>query len=87
MGFPGGSVLKKPPANAGDAGDQVGFLGQNDSSGERNGNPLQCSCLGNSMDTGVSWATDQGFKKGSDVIEHRLSQKKISPRKKALPLM
>ena len=80
-------MLKNPPASAGDTGDQIGFLGQNDSPGERNGNPLHYSCLGNAMHVGVGWATHQGFKKGSDVIEYRLSQKKISPWKKALPPM
>ena len=42
MGFPGGSVVKNPPANAGDAGLIAGSgispLGEN-------GNPLQYSCL------------------------------------------
>ena len=50
MGFPGGSVVKNPPANAGDAkdADLISWLGR--SPGEGNGNPLQCSCLKNSMD-------------------------------------
>ena len=43
MGFPGGSVVKKPPANAEDFGL---FPGLERSLGEGNGNPLQCSCLG-----------------------------------------
>ena len=46
-GFPGCSVVKKPPANAGDLGSILG-LGRN--SGEGNGNPLQYSCLGNPTD-------------------------------------
>ena len=37
MGFPGGSVVKNPPANAGDAG-LVSRLGR--SPGEENGNSL-----------------------------------------------
>ena len=45
-GFPGGSVVKKPPANAGDQGSNPG-LGR--TPGEGNGDPLQCSCLGNPM--------------------------------------
>ena len=45
-GFPGGSVVKKRPANAGDAGLMPG-LGRY--LGEGNGNPLQYSCLGNPM--------------------------------------
>ena len=43
-GFPGGSVVKNPPANAGDAGSTSG-LGR--FPGEGKGNPLQYSCLGN----------------------------------------
>ena len=49
-GFPGGSVVKYLPANAGDAGSVPG-LGR--SPGEGNGNPLQYSCLENFMDRGV----------------------------------
>ena len=29
--------------------------------GEENGNPLQCSCLENSIDKGTRWATIQGY--------------------------
>ena len=48
-GFPHGSVVKKPPANAGDVGS---IPGSRKSPGERNGSPLQYSCLGNPMDRG-----------------------------------
>ena len=51
MGFPGGLVIKNPPANAGD----VGLIpGSGRSSGEQTGNPVQYSCLGNPMD-GEAW--------------------------------
>ena len=56
MGFLGASVVKNPPANAEDAGL---IPGSGKSSGERNGNSLQYSCLGNPMDRGVWWTTDQ----------------------------
>ena len=57
MGFPGGSVVKKLPANAGDARD-VGLIpGSERSPGEGNGNPLQYSCLENSMNRGAWEAT------------------------------
>ena len=40
LGFPVGSVVKDPPANAGD----VGLIPESGRSpGEGNGNPLQCS--------------------------------------------
>ena len=42
QGFPGGSVVKNPPANTGDMGSIPG-LGR--SPGGGNGNPLQYSCL------------------------------------------
>ena len=47
MGFPGSTVIKNPPANAGDTGD-VGLIpGLGRCPGEGNGNPLQYSCLEN----------------------------------------
>ena len=56
MGFPGGSVVKSLPANAGSSGD-VGLIpGLERSPGVGNGNPLQYSCLENSMDRGA-WQT------------------------------
>ena len=48
--FPGGSVVKNLPANAGDV-DFVPGLGR--SPEEVNGNPLQYSCLENPMDRGA----------------------------------
>ena len=45
-----GEVVKNLPANAGDVGSISG-LGR--SPGEGNGNPLQYSCLENSMDRGA----------------------------------
>ena len=49
-GFPGGSVVKNPPANVGDVGSIPG-LGRSPRKG--NGNPLQYSCLENSMGRGA----------------------------------
>ena len=57
MGFPGGSVLKKLPANAGDIRDSVSIFGPGRSPGEGNGKSLQYSCLQNPMDRGAWWAT------------------------------
>ena len=53
MGFPGGSVVKDPPANAGDTGDLGSVPGLRRFSGEGDGNPFQHSCLGNPMDRGA----------------------------------
>ena len=49
-GFPHGSVVENPPANAGDTGDAGSIPGLGRSPGVGNGNPLQYSCLGNPMD-------------------------------------
>ena len=45
MGFPGGSVVNNPPANAGDTGDVGLTPGSGRSPGGGNGNPLQYSSL------------------------------------------
>ena len=58
LGFPGGGVMKNPPANAGDA-DSVPGMGRGPEEG--NGNPLQYSCLGNTMDKGIWQATVHGI--------------------------
>ena len=50
VGFPGGSVVKNSPTNAGDT-EVVGSVpGWGRSPGEGNGNPLQYSYLENPMD-------------------------------------
>ena len=64
IGFLGGSVVKNPLVNAGDA-DLIPRLGR--PPGEGNGNPLQCCCLGNPMDRGVYGATVHGVAKDSDM--------------------
>ena len=48
----GGSVVKNPPVNARDVGSTPG---SGRSPGEGNDNPLQYSCLENSMDRGAWW--------------------------------
>ena len=58
--FPAGSAMKNLSASAGDAGSIPG-LGR--SHGGGHGNPLQCSCLGNIMDTGAWRATVHGAAK------------------------
>ena len=58
LGFPAGSDSKESACNAEDPGSIPG-LGR--SPGEEDGNPLQYSCLGNSMDRGAWWATVYGI--------------------------
>ena len=62
-GFPGGAVVKNSPANAGDARDAGLIPGLGSSSGEGNGNPLQYSCLEDSIDRGAWQATVHGMAK------------------------
>ena len=63
MGFPGGSMVKNLPANAGATGDAGSITGSGRSPGEGNVNPLQYSCLGNPMDRGTWWDTVHGAAK------------------------
>ena len=53
-GFPGSSVVKNPPANAGDA---TKIPGSGRSLGVGNGNPLLDSGLENPKDRRAWWAT------------------------------
>ena len=57
VAFPGDSVEKNPPANAGDSGL---ILGPGVSPGEGNGKPLQYSCLGNPIDRVAWWLQFMG---------------------------
>ena len=58
MGFPGGAVVKNPPASVGYTRAVGSIPGLGRSSGGGHGNPLQYSCLGNSTDRGAWWAID-----------------------------
>ena len=60
LGFLGGPDGKESTCNAEDPGPIPG-LGR--SSGEKNGNPLQYSCLENPMDRGAWWGTVHRVKK------------------------
>ena len=59
-GLPCSSNGKESACNAGDQGS---IPGSGRSSGEGNDNPLQYSCLENSMDTEAWWATVLGVAK------------------------
>ena len=60
QGFPGGTVVKNLPAKAEDTRDAGSVSGSGKSPGVGTGNPLQYSCLGNSMDRRAWWATVHG---------------------------
>ena len=53
-------VVKNPPATAGVMRGAGSNPGSGRSLGEGNGNPLQCSCLGNPVDRGAWKATVHG---------------------------
>ena len=60
-------AVKNLPANAGDTGLIPGW---GRSPGGGNGNPVQYSCLENSMDRGVWQSIVHGFAKESDTTEN-----------------
>ena len=67
--MPGGSVVKRMPANARDTGDMGLIPGSGRSTGEGNGNPLQYSCLENPMDIGA-WQAIVHRVAELDMTEH-----------------
>ena len=60
LGFPGGSDGQESACKAGDLGL---ISGLRRSPGEKNGYPLQYSCLDSSTDRGAWWATVHGVAK------------------------
>ena len=60
VSFPGGSDGKESACSGRDPGS---IPGSRRSPEEGNGNPLQYSCLENSMDRGAWWATVHGVAK------------------------
>ena len=78
LGLPGGSVVKNPSANAGDA-DSIPGLGR--SPGEQSGNPLQYSSLENSKNRGAGQAPQSRKRVG-----HALATKTTTKQQKKTPL-
>ena len=81
-GFPGGSVVKDLPANAGDSGS---IPGSGRSPGGGHGSPLQYSCLENPLDGGAWWARSMESQKiwvrlsdWRTTISHRRSNSYVS---------
>ena len=64
LGLSDTSLVKNPPANAGDTGS---IPGSGRSFGEGEDNTLQYSCLENPMDGGIWKATGHGVTKESGI--------------------
>ena len=65
--FPGGSVVKNPPTNA---GDKSSIAGSGRSPGEGNGNLSQYSHLGNPIDKGGWRAMVHGITKSQTQLRN-----------------
>ena len=75
MGFPSGSVVKNPTANAKDKGDQSLISGLGRSPGGGNSNTLQYSCLENPMDRGVWRVAIHGVANELDKLSNQTATK------------
>ena len=71
-------MVKNPPANAGD----MGLIPESGRSpGERNGSPLQYSCLENPMDRGAWQAAVHAVPREADMAERLNSNSNIASHK------
>ena len=68
-------MVENSPANAGDKGDvrHSGVSGRPPGAG--NGNPLQYTCVENSMDRGALWATVHRVAKGQTQLSNLSTQR------------
>ena len=75
-GFPRGSLVKNPPASAGDSGSISGSGG---SPGEGNDNLLQHCCLESPMDRRIWWTTvyEVARRVGHDLVTKQQQQQMI----------
>ena len=67
-GFPNDSVIKNSPAMQELQEMWVQSLGREDCPGGGNGNPLQYSCLENSLDRGAWWTVVRGVAKNQMLL-------------------
>ena len=78
-GFPGGSVVKNPPTNAGGERGYRFNPCSGRSPGVDNGNPLQHSCLGNPMDREAWWATSTEWQRAGHDLTHSTRTRYLVP--------
>ena len=69
FGLPSCASDKKLPVNAGVTGDAGSIPGSGGSPGGGHGNPLQNSCLENSLDRGAWWATVNRVRKSRTQLK------------------
>ena len=69
-GFPGDSVVKESTCQSRDFRDAGSISGSGRSPRGGNGNSLQYSCLGNPLDRGTWWTTDQGAAKSQTQLSN-----------------
>ena len=64
-------MVKNMPASAGDTGDFGSIPGSGRSPGVGNGNPLQDSCLENTVDQGAWWGAVPGVTESQTRLSNR----------------
>ena len=77
-------MVKNLPAHAGDAKDVGSIPGSGKSPGAGNGNPLQYSCLENSMERGAWQAKVNGVTKNWTQLSTAIKLKSFSTAKEAI---
>ena len=84
MGFPGGSVVRNLPANAGDVGDTDSVPGLGKAPGGGNGNLLWYSYLENPMNRGAWRAIVHGVTKRQTRLSTQASHIPLFGSKKSI---
>ena len=72
-------MVKNPPANAGNTGDRGSITGSGRSPGVENGNPVQYSCLENSMERGAWQGTVHGVAKSRTRLSEQCPDMTLLP--------
>ena len=79
FGLPRRHMVRNQPSNAGHARESGSILGSGRSPGGGHGNPLQCSCLENSMDRGAWQAIVHGVAKIATCLSDSAHTESLLP--------